>query len=58
MKKGMLLAGLAVCAMMLAGGCSAKVGSEAWCKKMRAKPRADWTTNETMNYSRYCILKK
>lgn len=57
MKKGIPLAVLAVCALMLAG-CSEKVGSDAWCKMMKEKPKADWTAKEAMDYSKFCILKK
>jgi hypothetical protein len=39
-------------------GCSPEVGSEAWCKKMDAKPKGDWTANEAGDYAKHCIFRK
>jgi hypothetical protein len=39
-------------------GCSPKVGSEAWCKAMKDKPKGDWTANETADFARHCIFRK
>lgn len=41
---------LAVCA------CAPEVGSERWCELMREQPRGDWSTNEALDYTRYCIF--
>jgi Protein of unknown function (DUF3012) len=56
MNKSLFLAALAVLSLV-AAGCSPEVGSEGWCKQMKAKPKGDWTANEVMEYSRHCILK-
>lgn len=37
-------------------GCAPEVGSERWCVAMRDKPRGDWSTNEALDYTRYCIF--
>ena len=37
--------------------CSPKVGSEEWCKDMKAKPKGDWTANEFAAYTEHCLLK-
>jgi hypothetical protein len=37
--------------------CAPEVGSERWCTDMKAKPKADWTTNEAVDYTKHCILK-
>ena len=45
---------------LLAGGllaCAPKVGSEAWCKAMNAKPKGDWTVNEAADFAKSCIIK-
>jgi len=38
-------------------GCAPEVGSERWCEQMRDKPRGDWSTNEALDFARYCILE-
>lgn len=50
-----LLLGLAVLVCLTA--CAPKVGSEAWCKAMDAKPKGDWTANEFADYTKHCVLK-
>ncbi len=35
----------------------APVGSEAWCRKMKNKPKGDWTANEAGDYARHCVLR-
>ena len=37
-------------------GCEPEVGSDAWCEDLDAKPRGDWTMNETGDYARHCIF--
>jgi hypothetical protein len=37
--------------------CSPEAGSEAWCKNMKEKPKADWTANEAKEYAQSCIFK-
>ncbi len=37
--------------------CAPEVGSEKWCANMKAKPKGDWTANETVDYAKHCILK-
>jgi hypothetical protein len=44
-----LLAGLSACAP--------EVGSEAWCKQMKDKPKGDWTANEAADYAKHCVFK-
>ena len=51
---------LAVSLALLAGAlaaCAPKVGSEAWCKAMNAKPKGDWTVNEAADFAKSCIIK-
>jgi hypothetical protein len=38
------------------GGCAPEVGSEAWCKAMKDKPKGDWSTNEALDFSKHCVL--
>lgn len=39
------------------GAACAPVGSEAWCRKMKEKPKGDWTANETHDYARHCLFR-
>lgn len=46
---------LFICSLISA--CAPEVGSEAWCKEMKEKPKGDWSTNEAKDYTKYCIFK-
>lgn len=37
--------------------CAPEVGSDAWCKQMKEKPKGDWTANETADFAKHCIFK-
>lgn len=37
-------------------GCGDKIGSEAWCSKMEARDKSDWTFEEAGDYTKYCVL--
>lgn len=37
--------------------CAPEVGSDAWCKQMKDKPKGDWTANETADFAKHCIFK-
>ena len=47
---------LAVLAVALAA-CAPEPGSEAWCEKMKDKPKGDWTANEATEFAKSCLLK-
>ena len=47
------IVGLAI----ILGGCAPKVGSEAWCEKIKAKEKGDWTLQETADYAKHCIIR-
>jgi hypothetical protein len=36
--------------------CAAPVGSAAWCKQMKAKPKADWSLNQATDFAKHCLL--
>ena len=36
--------------------CAPEVGSEAWCKDMKNKPKGDWTANEVKDFATNCLL--
>ena len=36
--------------------CGPEVGSEAWCKDMKEKPKGDWTANEAADFAKHCVL--
>lgn len=46
------LAGL----VALLGACAPEVGSEAWCKDMKQKPKGEWTANEAADFAKHCLL--
>ena len=47
--------------IMLAGfvlvGCSAEVGSKAWCEQLEEKPKGNWTGNEAADYAKNCVFR-
>lgn len=49
-------AALALAAVGLLASCSPEVGSKAWCDKMSAKPKGDWTVNEATDFAKHCVL--
>ncbi|MCF1428315.1 MAG: DUF3012 domain-containing protein [Shewanella sp.] len=51
-----LLATLSVVTLLSA--CAPEVGSEAWCKEMKEKPKGDWTVNEAADYAKHCVFKE
>lgn len=40
----------------LVTGCSAEVGSEAWCNDMKETPKGEWTSNQAKDYAKHCIF--
>jgi hypothetical protein len=50
------LAGCGVAFALFAIACSLFVGSEAWCLKMAETPKADWSTNEAVDYAKHCLF--
>lgn len=51
----MLIAVLATLTLVTA--CAPEVGSKAWCEKMQAKNKGDWTANEAADYAQNCLFK-
>lgn len=41
--------------LLITAGCD-RVGSDAWCEKQKAKPKGEWTLEETGDYTKYCVL--
>lgn len=37
-------------------GCT-KVGSEAWCAKLKDTPEGEWTVNEITDFAKHCVFK-
>ena len=40
---------------LVMSACSPEVGSEAWCKEMREKPKEEWLAEEIKPYFSSCI---
>lgn len=38
-------------------GCAPRVGSDAWCEKMKETEAGDWSANDAAAYAKNCILK-
>ena len=55
LKKITLILILGLTALTLSG-CPAKVGSERWCQDMKDKPKADWTANEAVDFTKNCVF--
>ena len=47
-----------ITAGMLLGACSPEVGSEAWCKSMKEKPKGEWTANEAGDFAKNCMFNR
>ena len=43
--------------LLLLTACSPPVGSKAWCEKMEAKDKGDWTANEAADYMQHCLIR-
>ena len=57
MKSITIICTLLIFILSLGTGCAPEVGSDAWCKKMEGKPKADWSANEAREYAKNCIFK-
>ncbi|ORU94176.1 MAG: hypothetical protein A6F70_07830 [Cycloclasticus sp. symbiont of Bathymodiolus heckerae] len=55
--KKITLSTLAAAFLLSLTACAPEVGSEAWCTDMKAKPKADWTANQTTDFAKSCIFK-
>ncbi|MEO1889451.1 MAG: DUF3012 domain-containing protein [Cycloclasticus sp.] len=55
--KKLTLTALAAAFLLSLTACAPEVGSEAWCTDMKAKPKADWTGNQTTDFAKNCIFK-
>ena len=53
MRRRWLAGAVAALAM---GGCTPRVGSDAWCADMNDKPKGEWTLDEGKSYAKYCVL--
>ena len=42
--------------LLTISACTPEIGSEQWCKDMKEKPKADWTTNEAKDFAKHCIF--
>ena len=42
--------------LLCLGACAPEVGSDAWCKAMADKDKADWSTNEAIDYTKHCAF--
>ncbi len=51
-----LTVALLFCFSTLTLACGPKVGSDAWCKQLKQKPKADWSTNDAKDFAKHCIF--
>ena len=47
-----------ITSILLLGACSPEVGSEAWCKAMKEKPKGEWTANELRDFAKSCMFNQ
>lgn len=43
-------------AFFILTACAPEVGSEAWCKSIKDKPKGDWTVNQASDYAKHCVF--
>ena len=55
--KKSIFTALAATFLVSLSACAPEVGSEAWCTDMKAKDKADWTSNQTADFAKNCIFK-
>ncbi|MCO7222774.1 DUF3012 domain-containing protein [Pleionea sp. CnH1-48] len=46
-----------IASLFLLAACEPEVGSEKWCKKMKEKPKGEWTLNEGKDFAKHCVFK-
>ena len=46
-----------IVAVVFVAGCAPEVGSDAWCKDMKEKPKGEWTANEAGDFAKHCVFK-
>ncbi len=46
---------LGIMSLVMLGACAPEVGSDAWCKNMADKSKADWSANEAVDYAKDCL---
>lgn len=37
--------------------CSPEPGTEAWCKKIKAKPQGEWSVNDAGTFAKHCLMR-
>lgn len=41
---------------LVVSACTPKLGTQAWCDQLQAKPKGDWTANQAADYVKHCVL--
>jgi len=54
--KTIISATVALLLLFSMSACTPDPGSEAWCNKIKDKPKADWSGNDAATYAKYCML--
>lgn len=44
-----------IVALLLMAGCRTEIGSDEWCAKVAAKPKASWSEGDAADYARHCV---
>lgn len=44
-----------ILALLLMAGCRTEIGSDEWCAKVAAKPKASWSEGDAADYARHCV---
>jgi len=44
-----------ILAFLLMAGCRTEIGSDEWCAKVAAKPKASWSEGDAADYARHCV---
>lgn len=47
---------LIICSILFLSACAPEPGSEAWCAKLKEKPKGEWTGEEAKTYTKNCVM--
>ncbi|MCL9780161.1 DUF3012 domain-containing protein [Vibrio sp. S4M6] len=46
-----------ILATLALSACTDSVGSVNWCNQLKEKPKSEWTTDNAVNFAKYCVFQ-
>jgi len=46
-----------ILAVVMLSACTDEVGSVKWCSQLKEKPKSEWTTDNAVNFTKYCVFQ-